>query len=174
MAFLYPHSQALIDLRYFDNWFICFSFFYSCLPHGVKVSTTCKLQKILIFYSDRQSCQWSSCRQYKTHFFQGKFHLKKDTLPDTFFISYFSSPTPEIINFVLIVRHARLQMVSRLVNFICGPKFKINLVPFLTWWDGYIYRIQTKKIFNFEPHTKVAFMVASFELAVEAVLALRN
>ena len=38
-------------------------------------------------------------RQNKTHIFHGKFHLKKDTIPDTFFISYFSSPTHEIINF---------------------------------------------------------------------------
>ena len=86
-------------------------------------------------------------RQYKTHFFQGKFHLKKDTIPDTFFIGYFSSPTHEIINFVLKYQaaHKWLQMVCRLVNFICSPKFKIDFVPFLTWWDGYIYRLRRQR-----------------------------
>ena len=86
-------------------------------------------------------------KRHKTHFSKGKFHLKKDTIPDTFFIGYFSSPTHEIINFVLKYQaaHKWLQMVCRLVNFICSPKFKIDFVPFLTWWDGYIYRLRRQR-----------------------------
>lgn len=68
------------------------------------------------------------------HIFHGKFQLKKDTISDTFFISYFSSPTNEIISFVLIVRLLinDYRWYADWSISICGPKFKIDFVPFLT------------------------------------------